>query len=210
MVEIEGLRISIQGSRRNHSVSRERTLPRKNLLIAGILAGAGLLLLLAFVVRTTAVNRARTGAVKPWNEKAFKAKYAGSQLKQGGNGSATLTLSYELENLTDVDFHLAEGSGLVIARKLVSGDGLSQEEPIRLGYPAFLPAGQSARIAIEITQTFRWPQEDDPLYVSRLRDFVKERLANTREFVVFDEASRCQIELPSAWEELQETAQASY
>jgi hypothetical protein len=73
-----------------------------------------------------------------------------------------------------------------------------------------LPAGQSARIAIEITQTFRWPQEDDPLYVSRLRDFVKERLANTREFVVFDEASRCQIELPSAWEELQETAQASY
>jgi hypothetical protein len=183
---------------------------RKKLLTAGISAGAGLLLLLAFVVGGTAVNRVRTGTIKPWNDKAFKAKYAGSQLKQGGNRSATLTLSYELENLTNVDFHLAEGSGLVIARRLVSGNGLSQEEPIRLGYPAFLPAGQSARIAIEITQTFRWPQEDDPLYVSRLRDFVKERLANTREFVVFDEASRCQIELPSAWEELQETAQASY
>jgi hypothetical protein len=185
-------------------------LPRKNLLIASISAGAGLLLLLAFVVGGTAVNRARTGTVKPWNQKAFKAKYAGSQLKQAGNGSATLTLSYELENLTNLDFHLTEGSGLVIARKLVSSDGLSQEEPLRLGYPAFLPAGQSARIAIEITQTFRWPREDDPAYVSRLRDFVKERLANTREFVVFDEASRCQIELPSAWEDLQETAQANY
>jgi hypothetical protein len=66
------------------------------------------------------------------------------------------------------------------------------------------------RIAIEITRPFAWPPEDDPAYVSRLREFVEDRLASTSEFVVFDEASRCQIDLPSAWDELLETAQASY
>jgi hypothetical protein len=86
---------------------------------------------------------------------------------------------------------------------------LSQEEPVRLSYPVFVPARQSARIAVEVTQPFAWPREDDPAYVSKLRDFVKERLANAEEFVVFDEASHCRVELPSAWEELQDAAQAS-
>ena len=183
-------------------------MPRKTLLIAGGSAGAGLLLLLALTIGGTTVNRARTAALKRWNTEVFKATYAGSQLKDASKGSATLTLSYELENLTDVDYHLAEGPGLVIARRLVSGGGLSQEEPIRLSYSAFLPARQRARIAIEITRPFAWPPEDDPAYITRLRDFVKDRLANTREFVVFDETSRCQIDLPSAWDELQDTMQA--
>ena len=182
---------------------------RKNLLIAGGSAGAGLLLLLGLTVGGTVINRARNGAAKPWDDKVFKATYAGSQLKETGRGSATLILSYDLENLTDKDYHLAQGPGLVIARELVSGGGLSQEEPIQLSYPAFLPARQSVRIAIEVTRPFAWPQEDDPAYVTRLRDFVKERLANTKEFVVFDEGNRCRIDLPGAWDELQETAQAS-
>jgi hypothetical protein len=184
--------------------------PRKSMLIAGGSAGAGLLLLLALAVGGTAINRARNGGVKPWNGKAFQAKYVGSQLKEVDKSFATLRLSYELENLTDVDYHLAEGPGLVIARKLISGGGLSQEEPVRLSYPAFLPARQSAQIAIEITQPFAWPAEDDAAYDDKLRDFVKERLANVEEFVLFDEASRCHVELPGAWEELGETVQASY
>lgn len=185
-------------------------MPGKSLLITGVSAGAGLLLVVALTVGGTAANRAHNGAVKPWNDKVFKAKYVGSQLKEGGRGAATLTVSYELENVTDVDYHLAEGSGLVIARKLVSGGGLSQEEPIRLSYPAFVPARQSVRIGIEITRPFEWPPEDDAAYVTRLREFVKDRLANTRGFVVFDEKSRCEIDLPSGWDELQDTAQGSY
>jgi hypothetical protein len=180
------------------------------MLVAGGSAGAGLLLLLALTVGGTAFNRAHGGATTPWNGKAVKAKYVESRLRQLDKAFATLTLSYELENATDVDYRLAEGPGMVIARKLRSGGGLSQEEPIRLGYPAFLPARQSARITIEITQPFLWPREDDPAYEDKLRDFVKQRLANVEEFVLFDEASRCQLELPSAWEELRETAQTSY
>ena len=180
------------------------------MLIAGGSAGTGLLLLLALTVGGTAINRARNAGAKPWNGKVFQAKYVGSQLKEVDKSFATLTLSYELENLTDLDYHLVEGPGLVIVRKLVSGGGLSQEEPVRLGYPAFLPARQGARMAIEITQPFAWPAEDDAAYDDKLRDFVKERLANVAEFVLFDEASRCHVELPGAWEELHETVQASY
>lgn len=134
----------------------------------------------------------------------------GILFKELDKSAARLTLTYELENMTDVDYHLAEGPGLVIATKLASGGGLSQEERVRLSYPVFLPARQSVRIAIEITQPFAWPVEDDPGYETRLREFVKGRLANAVEFVVYDEASRCQLELPSAWQDLQDTAQASY
>ena len=184
-------------------------LPRKELWIAIGLAGTGLLLLLALTVGGTASSRARHLALKSWNDKAFKARYAGSQLKDMDNGSATLTLTYDLENLTDTDYHFAPGPGLIVAKEFVSGGGLSQEEPLHLSYPAFLPAGQTVRIAVEVTRPFQWPLEEDPAYVNKLRDFVKDRLANTREFVLFDEASHCQIELPGAWNELQER-QASY
>lgn len=185
-------------------------MPSKSLLFAGGSAGAVLILVLAFAVGGKAVNRARNGAVKPWNDKAFQAKYVGSQLKEVDRFSARLTLTYDLENMTDADYHLAEGPGLVIARKLASGGRLSQEEPARLSYPVFLPARQSARIAIDIMQPFAWPAEDDPGYETKLREFVKGRLANAMEFVVYDEASRCRLELPSAWQDLQDTAQANY
>ena len=184
------------------------------MVIAGGSAGAGLLLLFVLTgvltVGGRAPHRVENGAPKPWNGKAFKANYVGSQLKERDKTFATLTLSYELENRTDVDYHLAEGPGLVIVKKLVSGGGLSQEERVRLSYPAFLPARQGARIAIEITQPFAWPHEDDPAHEDKLRGFVKQRLSNVGEFVLFDEASRCQLELPSAWDELQDSAQASY
>jgi hypothetical protein len=178
-----------------------KTVPAKRLLVAGSSAVAGLLLLLALTVGGAALNRGRSGAaLKPWNDKALRAKYVGSQLKELDRPFATLTLTYELENMTDVEYHLAEGSGLVIVRKLTTGEVLSQEEPIQLSYPAFLPARQSAAITIEITQPFAWPAEEDPAYDDKLRDFEKERLARIGEFVLVDEANRCQLELPGASE----------
>jgi hypothetical protein len=183
--------------------------PREKLWIAIGLAGAGLLLLLGLTVGGTAASRARHVALKSWNDRAFKARYVESQLRDMDNGSATLTLSYDLVNLTNTDYHFAPGPGLIVAKELVTGGGLSQEEPLHLSYPAFLPAGQTVRIAVEVTRPFQWPLEEDPAYVNKLRDFVKDRLANIRKLVVFDEASHCQFELPGAWNELQES-QASY
>jgi hypothetical protein len=62
------------------------------MLVDGGSAGAGLLLLLPLMVGGTALHRVQNGAPKPWNGKAFKANYVGSQLKERDKTFATLTL----------------------------------------------------------------------------------------------------------------------
>src|SRR5260370_17107479 len=119
---------------------------------------------------------------------------------------AGLFLSYDLENNTDRDYRLADSAGTVIMSRLKSGHSLSQEEPTRLSYPAFLPANQRVRVAIEISYPFVWPDPGDPALENKLKDFVKQRLAKVEEFVLFDEVNRCQVQLPSVWQELEQHA----
>ena len=111
---------------------------------------------------------------------------------------------------------LATGNWLIPKRqprevlsRLKSDGSYSQDQPIRLSYPVFLPARQHARLAIEITQPFNWPSDTDSGSIEKLRNFVKQRLQNVGEFVLFDEANHRQLELPSGWEQLEETSQES-
>ncbi len=181
----------------------------KKALVIGASAGAGffLLLLLLFLILTGAGFN--SSPVKPpgsWSQNAIKATYVGSQLRQIDKTLTGLFLFYDLENNTDRDYRLADTPGVVIMSRLKSGHSLSQEELIRLSYPAFLPANQRVRIAIEISYPFVWPAPGDPALESKLKDFVKQRLAKVEEFVLFDEVNRCQVELPSAWQELERDA----
>ena len=147
---------------------------------------------------------------KSWNAEAIKASYIASQLKETDKTRSTFILSYDLENKTDLDYRLDAGPGVVILSRLEADGSLSQQEPVRLSYPVFLPAKQHARLAIEIVQPFAWPTADNPAYIDKLREFVKQRLANVHEFVLFDQTSRTEVKLPGVWQELQDTAQASY
>lgn len=144
-----------------------------------------------------------------WSQATISAGYIGSQLKEIDKTSASLIVSYDLENNTDADLRFADGPGLVILSRLKSDGSYSQEEPAHLAYPVFLPARQHARLAIEITEPFHWPSEDDSGYLDKLREFVKQRLENVGEFVLFDEANHRQLDLPSGWDQLQDTSQAS-
>jgi hypothetical protein len=183
---------------------------KKNFFIIFSLAGAVLVLFIVFMTGATAF-KARSGEpFMSWNREAIKATYLASQLKETDKGHSTLTLSYDLENNTDSDYRLDGGRDVVIQSRLKSDGSLSQQEPLRLSYPVFLPAKQHARLAIEMTQPFAWPAEEDPAYVAKLREFVKQRLANIGEFVLFDQSSRAEIKLPGAWQQLQETTRASY
>jgi len=182
---------------------------KRNFFIIFSLAGAGLVLLIIFMTDTTAF-KGRGESSKSWNQEAIKATYVASQLKELDKTHSILTLSYDLENDTESDYRLNAGPDVVIQSRLKSGGSLSQQEPLRLSYPVFLPARQHARLAIEMTQPFAWPVEEDPAYVGKLREFVKQRLANIGEFVLFDRAGRAEIKLPGAWQQLQEAARASY
>lgn len=171
--------------------------------------GAGVFLLIVLILAGSALRRPAKEPSRAWNQEAIKGTYVASQLRELDKTHSSLLLSYDLTNFTDLDYRLAEGPGLAIVSRLKADGSLSQEEPIHLSYPVFLPARQRARIAIEIARPFSWPVRDDPSYDDKLRDFVRQRLAAVGEFVLFDESSLCQIELPGAWRELQDKAQAS-
>ena len=173
------------------------------LTIAGS-AGAGLFLVIILKLSVPLLKHAPNEVAKGWNREGIKATYMAAQLREVDKTHSALVLSYDLSNFTDLDFRLAEGSGVVIMSRLNSNGSLSQEEPIRLGYPVFLPAKQRARVTIEISQPFAWPVRDDARYEEKLKEFVKQRLAGVQGFVLFDEGSHNQIDLPAAWPELQD------
>lgn len=173
-------------------------------------SAVGLVLVTFFLTHATAFKGSPDTSNKSWNREAIRAAYVASQLREMDKTHCTLTLSYDLENNTDSDYRLDAGPGIVILSRLEADGSLSQQEPVRLSYPVFLPAKQHARLAIEITQPFAWPPEDNPAYIDKLREFVKQRLANVQEFVLFDQSSRTEVKLPGVWQQLQDTAQASY
>ena len=178
---------------------------KKQLLI--IASSAAVVLLLAILTLGRPIfkkppQEVRTG----WNREGIKAAYVAAQLREVDKAHSSLILSYDLSNLTDLDYRLTDGTGLVIMSRLKGDGSLSQEESIHLSYPVFLPARQRARLAIEISRAFPWPREDSH-YEEKLKEFVKQRLSDVRGFVLFDEASHSQIDLPAAWPGLQDKTQ---
>lgn len=173
------------------------------------LSGAALLLLLVFIFARSKPNLPPSDTPKAWRQEGIEATYVGAQLKEVDKTHSSLILSYDLKNNSDGDYRLTDGPDVLIMSRLKSNGSLSQEEPVHLSYPVFLPAGQRARLAIEIARAFAWPAEGDREYDNKLRDFVKERLKNVGEFVVFDGPHHNQLELPGAWQELQATTEAN-
>jgi hypothetical protein len=162
----------------------------KKALVIGASAGAGFSLVLLLILGGAAFDSSPVKPLGSWNQNAIRATYLGSQLRQIDKMLAGLFLSYDLDNNTDRDYRLSDAPGVVIMSRLKSDHSLSQEELIRLSYPAFLPANQRVRMAIEISYPFVWSAPGDPALEKKLKDFVKHRLAQVEEFVLFDEVNR--------------------
>jgi hypothetical protein len=137
-----------------------------------------------------------------WNSGAIQAKYIGAQLKETDAEHASLVLTYEIRNTTGLDSRLADGPNFVVMSRLRADHSLSSQDDIRLSYPTFLPAGQSARVALEVRHPFSWPAENDPTFQNKLKELVNQRLGEVEAFVLFDQADHYQIEFPSGWQEL--------
>jgi len=174
------------------------------LVTAGAASVVFLLTLWAF--GGTSFKRQPQEAPKNWNPSGIQAVYMATQLREVDKTHASLVLSYDLNNLTSVDYRLTDGSGVVIMSKLKSDGSLSQEQRIRLSYPVFLPAGQRAHLAMEITREFAWPK-DDSHHDEKLKEFVRQTLAPVRGFVLFDDSSHSQFDMPAGWPDLQQTAE---
>lgn len=161
--------------------------------------------LIAWVLLLVAVTGSLYGCArvrKDWDANAIRARYVGAQLTETDPQHASLLLTYELTSNADSDARLADGPGFTVVSRLKSDRSLSSQEEIVVSYPAFLPAHQSARIALEVRHPLAWPDAKDPEMQNRLKEFVSQRLADVEGFVLFDQPDHFQIEFPSGWQDL--------
>src|SRR5260370_5768094 len=150
-------------------MAAEGTVSKRNFCVITSWACAGLVLLIILLTAGTVFKGRGSESSKLWNGEAIKATYVASQLKETDKAHSTLTLSYDLVNNTDSDYRLDSGPEVLILSKLKADGSLSQQEPIRLSYPLFLPANQHARLALKITEPLVLPAEQDAAYVDNLR-----------------------------------------
>ena len=181
----------------------------KTLVIFSLVV-ACLLVLVVFVLPRTPPNEPvqTPAAVAPvWNSSAIQSSFAGVQVKEVDATHAALIFSYDLDNNTDTDYRLAKGPATVVMTRLKSSGSVSSAEPVELDSSVFLPARNRTRIAVEITRNFNWPTglpgaQIGPVNQEKFRSLVAQEVANLSGFVVFDQATHFQIELPGGWQEL--------
>jgi hypothetical protein len=162
----------------------------------------GVIFAMVSVAAAWSINESVARRTAPWDSDAISATYMGAQLRETSASDAVLFLAYELQNNTNKDYRLSDGPGYVVMSRVKPDGSLSSQEPVQLSYATFLPAHQRARIALEIQRPFRWPADNDPLLSKELTDFVTQKLSDVDGFVLFDQADRCEIDLPSGWQRL--------
>jgi hypothetical protein len=181
----------------------------KTLILFSILV-ACLLVLVVYVLPRAPKNDAveKHAAASVWNSTAIQSSFAGVQVKEVDATHAKLIFSYDLDNGTDTDYQVATGPATVVMTRLKSNGSVSSEESVMLDNSVFLPARNRTRIAVEMTRNFAWPTglpeaQIGPVNQEKFRALVAQEVANLSGFVLFDQATHFQIELPGGWQELQ-------
>jgi hypothetical protein len=181
----------------------------KTLILFSILV-ACLLVLVVYVLPRALKNDTveKHAAASVWNSTAIQSSFAGVQVKEVDATHAKLIFSYDLDNGTDTDYQVATGPATVVMTRLKSNGSVSSEESVMLDNSVFLPARNRTRIAVEMTRNFVWPTglpgaQIGPVNQEKFRALVAQEVANLSGFVLFDQATHFQIELPGGWQELQ-------
>jgi hypothetical protein len=167
----------------------------KKIVLLGTL-GCVLLLLLALIFGRYSRPAATTAAASAWNTQAIEGSLAGVRVTEIDPTHAAIVFLYDLDNRTDSDYRLVKGTNIVIMGRLKATDSLSSDQPADIESGAFLPAGNRARVSIEVVEPFAWPSQKDAAAERSFRELVVGQVAGLRGFVLFDQTARYQIELP--------------
>jgi hypothetical protein len=171
----------------------------KSTLILGGLGVVAFLLLAFLLVGGFSLKDAPPKPVETQTSATITATYVSAQLKQVDKSHAMLLFSYDLENNTATDYHLADVPDNFVMARLRADGSLSQQQDLRLSYPVQVPSKQRVRIGIEQSYAFNWPSSGDPGINDKLRNFVRQQLQNISGFVLFDGTDHWQAELPGGW-----------
>lgn len=144
-----------------------------------------------------APKRAQSSAgQKPWNSQAIRSSFAGVQVREVDATHAALDFVYDLENRTASDFEVAPGPGVVVMKRLNSDGSLVSDPNARLLSAAFIPTNNRTRFTVEMTEFFDWPAKQDADADQSFREFLRREVSGLEGFVIFDQSSRYEIELP--------------
>jgi len=169
--------------------------------IGWIALGAVAIVALAIVVRL-ARSAAPAGPSNSWNASAIQGTLAGIRVKEIESSHAAVVFFYDLDNRTDSDYKLASGPSIVIMSRLQPSGSLSSDQQINLETGAFVPAKNRTRIALETSRAFAWPPARDAAAERQIRQLVADEVAGLEGFVLFDQATRYEIDLAAASPEL--------
>jgi hypothetical protein len=145
----------------------------------------------------------------PWNSEAIQATFTGLKISQADASDASVIFSYDIKNTTAGDFQLTKGSSVVVMGHLKSDDTLSSNEPVALTSSVLVPAKNHARISLQVTKPFDWPATAGSLADARFRRLIADSVTDTDQFVLFDQNSHYQVNLPGGWPDMEQASIAA-
>ncbi len=166
------------------------------LKIAAASAGAIPMLCLLGAVALWYVSRPKP--TPPWNENALTT----NELPSFGvnDDDNSFYLSYTVQNAMSTDYTIEHLQPKLLA--VVSNGSLSnpiEENRLTLRTPIFIPSHQKGTITVYL-KALKAPEqkrdESDDVYHERLRQYLNDHVKGVQGFVLFDESSRYQINLP--------------
>ncbi len=162
----------------------------------------GFLLVLVGIVGRLPRSQSLAKPANPWNSRAIESALAGVRVREIDPSKSEVVFVYDLDNKTDNDYQLAKGPTVVIMSRLKSSGSLTSEKQVTLISSAFVPARNRTRIELGVTRAFDWPARMDAASEMRIRQLVAGEIADLTGFVLFDQGTRYQIELPGTWPEI--------
>lgn len=167
----------------------------KKTIIIGVLSCVVLFLVAAYAWRTPRLVQHASGQT-PWNSRAIASTFKGIQVREVDATHASVVFLYDLENRAASDFQLKPGPSVVIMKRLKADGSLSSNTSARLVSGAFVPTNNRTRIELEVTDPFNWPAQRNAAADKAFRDFVARETSGLQGFVIFDQNSRYEIDLP--------------
>lgn|GEM_PF-2506442 len=170
----------------------------KKTIIIGILCCAVLFFAAGYFAHAprTIPSSSKSAAEQPWNSQAIQSSLIGVKVRELDATHAAIDFVYDLQNQTSRDYQLTPGPSAVIMKRLKTDGSLSSDPDSRLVSAAFVPTNNRTRITLEMTEPFNWPAKQDAAADQSFRDFVHRAASSLEGFVIFDQASRYEIELP--------------
>ena len=170
--------------------------------------GAGAIVAAAVIVGVLVWWSKRPEKLKPWNTSAITASFD-SIVTEDDTNLSTMVFVYTLQNNTDVDYQVQDGSSIHLGAMLQRSKAFSFDKSdfLRTDYPIYLPAKSRVRFKLHVRYPYSIREDltasDDARHdwQTKICKFVNDEFSNLSGFVLMDERSRFQVTMPNGWTE---------